>query len=124
VFFFFQLPPKRVNFYSGVLIPIRTDWCLPPTAGVQPKAQLISNPTRVVIDLPGISWDAQRQISRVRGAIREIRVGQLDNKTTRIVIELAPAYTLDPQQVKFRGLSPRVSGRCNYLHPNPIRAIP
>ena len=24
-------------------------------AGVQPKAQLISNPTRVVIDLPGIS---------------------------------------------------------------------
>jgi Localisation of periplasmic protein complexes. len=58
-------------------------------AGVQPKAQLISNPTRVVIDLPGISL--RRSATQPgRGGIREIRVGQLDTKTTRIVIELAP----------------------------------
>ncbi|HEY9821124.1 MAG TPA: N-acetylmuramoyl-L-alanine amidase [Candidatus Sericytochromatia bacterium] len=71
-------------------------------AGVQPKAQLIPNPTRVVIDLPGISL--RRSATQPgRGGIREIRVGQLDTKTTRIVIELAPGFTLDPQQVKFRG---------------------
>jgi N-acetylmuramoyl-L-alanine amidase len=39
----------------------------------------------------------------VGGAIRSIRVGQFDPQTTRIVIELTPGYTLDPQQVKFRG---------------------
>ena len=75
-------------------------------AGVQPKAQLISNPTRVVIDLPGIGMKGPTANQRPGGAIQEIRVGKLDNQTTRIVIELAPGYTLDPQQVKFRGATP------------------
>ncbi|MEW6497528.1 MAG: N-acetylmuramoyl-L-alanine amidase [Cyanobacteriota bacterium] len=74
--------------------------------GVQPKALLMPNPTRVVIDLPGISLGRPTVNQQVRGAIREIRVGQLDDDTTRIVIELAPGYTLDPKEVKFRGLSP------------------
>jgi N-acetylmuramoyl-L-alanine amidase len=75
-------------------------------SGVQPKAQLIANPTRVVIDLPGITLGRPTANQQLRGGIREIRVGQVDNRTTRIVIELAPGYTLDPQQVKFRGASP------------------
>lgn len=75
-------------------------------AGVQPKAQLIFNPTRVVIDLPQISLGRGRTLNqRVGGAIKEIRVGQLDKQTTRIVIELAPGYTLDPDKVKFRGIT-------------------
>jgi N-acetylmuramoyl-L-alanine amidase len=74
-------------------------------SGVQPKAQLIANPTRLVIDLPGISLRRSAN-QQLRGGIREIRVGQIDNQTTRIVIELAPGYTVDPQQVKFRGASP------------------
>lgn len=74
--------------------------------GVQPKALLMPNPTRVVIDLPGISLGRPTVNQQVRGAIREIRVGQLDDNTTRIVIELAPGYTLDPKEVRFRGLSP------------------
>ncbi|HEY9614184.1 N-acetylmuramoyl-L-alanine amidase [Allocoleopsis sp.] len=76
-------------------------------SGVQPKALLMSNPTRVVIDLPGIELGRPTTNQQVRGAIREVRVGQLDDRTTRIVIELAPGYTLDPKEVKFRGLSPR-----------------
>jgi N-acetylmuramoyl-L-alanine amidase len=76
-------------------------------SGVQPKALLMTNPTRVVIDLPGIDLGRPTANQRVSGAIREVRVGQLDNNTTRIVIELAPGYTLDPKEVKFRGLSPR-----------------
>lgn len=74
--------------------------------GVQPQAQLIPDPTRVVIDLPGIVLGRPTQTRRYRGVIREIRVGQFNNRTTRIVIELVPGYTLDPNQVKFRGISP------------------
>ncbi|HBB36350.1 MAG TPA: N-acetylmuramoyl-L-alanine amidase [Cyanobacteria bacterium UBA8803] len=74
--------------------------------GVQPRAQLIANPTRLVIDLPGIMLERSTTNQQVGGAIKEVRVGQFDNQTTRIVIELAPGYTLDPQQVKFRGASP------------------
>ena len=76
-------------------------------AGVQPKALLMTNPTRVVIDLPGIELKRPTVNQQVRGTIREVRVGQVDDNTTRIVIELAPGYTLDPKEVKFRGLSPR-----------------
>ncbi len=74
--------------------------------GVQPRAQLIPNPTRVVIDLPGIRLGRPNVTQPMGGAIRNIRVGQFNAETTRLVIELAPGYTVDPQQVKIRGLSP------------------
>ena len=74
---------------------------------VQPRAQLIANPTRVVIDLPNSRLGRATTNQQVGGAIREVRVGQFDAQTTRIVIELAPGYTIDPQQVKFRGISPK-----------------
>lgn len=74
--------------------------------GVQPKAQLIANPTRLVLDLPGTTLGRPMVNQSLSGAIRSVRVGQFDRQTTRIVIELAPGYTLDPAQVKVRGLSP------------------
>ena len=73
---------------------------------VQPKAQLIFNPTRLVIDLPGTTVERPTVTQSISGAIRSLRVGQLDNQTTRLVMELNPGYTLDPTQVQFRGASP------------------
>ncbi|MEG4865562.1 MULTISPECIES: N-acetylmuramoyl-L-alanine amidase [unclassified Microcoleus] len=73
--------------------------------GVQPKAQLIFNPTRLVIDLPGTSLGRPSVNKQLSGAIESVRVGQFDNDTTRIVVELKDGFTLDPQQVKFRGIS-------------------
>ncbi|BAY26263.1 N-acetylmuramoyl-L-alanine amidase [Calothrix sp. NIES-2100] len=73
--------------------------------GVQPKAQLIFNPTRLVIDLPQTVFGRPQVTQPVGGAIRSVRVGQFDPETTRIVVELTPGYTLDPQQVKFTGIS-------------------
>ncbi len=75
------------------------------SGGVQPQAQLIADPVRLVIDLPGTTLGNIRQSQRVGGAIREIRIGQVDSQTARIVVELANGYTIDPSQVKFRGLS-------------------
>jgi N-acetylmuramoyl-L-alanine amidase len=72
---------------------------------VQPQAQLAFNPTRLVIDLPGTQF-AQRQVTQPRGTgFRWIRVSQFNDQMTRIVVELAPGYTLDPKQVKFEGKS-------------------
>ncbi|ACK70230.1 N-acetylmuramoyl-L-alanine amidase [Gloeothece citriformis PCC 7424] len=73
---------------------------------VQPRAQLIPNPTRIVIDLPGIALGQPSVNQSIGSTIREIRVGQFNAQTARLVIELAPGYTLDPTQVKIRGLSP------------------
>ncbi len=74
--------------------------------GVQPRAQLVANPTRLVIDLPGITLDRSKMEQLVGGAIRAVRVGQFDSQTTRLVIELDPRYTINPQQVLFQGVSP------------------
>lgn len=74
--------------------------------GVQPRAQLIANPTRLVIDLPGTTLGRSTVSQSVGGAIREVRAGQFDSETTRLVIELNPGYTIDPQQVQVRGATP------------------
>ncbi|MEH2012866.1 N-acetylmuramoyl-L-alanine amidase [Nostoc sp.] len=70
---------------------------------VQPKAQLIFNPTRLVIDLPGTTFGRPQLTQQLGGGIRSIRVGQFDAETTRIVVELTPGYTLDPKRVQFVG---------------------
>jgi N-acetylmuramoyl-L-alanine amidase len=71
--------------------------------GVQPTAQLIANPNRLVIDLPGIVLGRPAMTESYGGAIKSVRVGQFDRGTTRIVVEMASGYTIDPSQVKFRG---------------------
>ncbi len=70
---------------------------------VQPQAQLIFNPTRLVIDLPETTFGSPQLTQEVGGGIRSIRVGQFDEQTTRIVVELNPGYSLDPKRVQFVG---------------------
>lgn len=74
--------------------------------GVQPRAQLLSNPTRLVIDLPDTTLGRPMVNQTVGGAIREVRVAQFDAQTTRLVIELNQGYTLDPQDILVRGATP------------------
>ncbi len=47
-------------------------------SGVQPKAQLLFNPTRLVIDLPGTNFNRRTIYQQLRGAMRVLRIGQLD----------------------------------------------
>lgn len=69
---------------------------------VQPRVQLVSNPTRLVIDLPETRLEQAPIEESLNGRIREIRIGQLDDATTRIVIELEAGYTIEPRDVRVR----------------------
>ncbi|MEM1392396.1 MAG: N-acetylmuramoyl-L-alanine amidase [Cyanobacteria bacterium P01_D01_bin.116] len=74
---------------------------------VQPQAQLIFNPTRLVIDLPGTRFGRPQLTQPLSGgAVRSLRVGQFNPQTARIVVEMHEGYTLDPNQVKFVGITP------------------
>ncbi len=77
--------------------------------GVQPRAQLVTNPTRLVIDLPGTKFGRKQLIQPIVNApgVKSLRVGQFDPQTARLVIELDAGYAIDPLQVKFEGVSPR-----------------
>lgn len=68
---------------------------------VQPQAQLIFNPTRLVVDLPNTEFNRPQYIQPIGGKFRALRIGQFDEETTRVVVELNPGYTLNPQQIKF-----------------------
>lgn len=72
---------------------------------IRPRAQLIQNPTRVVVDLPGIKLNKPLVNQPIGGAIKGMRVSQFDPQTTRIVIEMALGYNLDPQLIQIRGVS-------------------
>lgn len=88
-------------------------------AAVQPRAQMIFNPTRIVIDIPGTTLGRPADSQAIGGAIQEVRSGQFDSETARLVIELAPGYTLDPRAVEVRGIE---SNRWVVQLPRPERA--
>lgn len=73
---------------------------------VQPVAQMLMNPTRIVVDLPNTQLGGSTTRQSVGGLVREVRAGQFDSRTTRLVIELAPGQTLDPQAVRVQGVRP------------------
>ena len=74
--------------------------------GVQPKAELLSNPTRLAIDLPGTVLGRETVKEDYQGPIRGFRVGQPEPDTARIVVELAPGYTIDADDIEFESVSP------------------
>lgn len=73
---------------------------------VQPRAQLLVNPTRIVVDLPNTQLGSTSNQQSVGGPVREVRAGQFDRQTARLVIELSAGYSLNPQDVRVQGLRP------------------
>jgi N-acetylmuramoyl-L-alanine amidase len=73
---------------------------------VQPSAQLLANPTRIVVDLPGTTLGQPTINQAEQGTVKAIRIGQFDAQTTRLVIEMAAGYTVDPDAVIIQGHTP------------------
>ncbi|MEM9771617.1 MAG: N-acetylmuramoyl-L-alanine amidase [Cyanobacteria bacterium P01_D01_bin.73] len=71
---------------------------------VRPQARIIDNPRRLVIDLPGINWSRSTAERLFRGAVRSVRVGQVEPGVTRLVVELAPNEQLSSDQVRVQHL--------------------
>lgn len=75
-------------------------------SGVSPRAHLVSNPTRIVIDLPNTELGEPSSEKRLGKRIRHLRAGQFDEYTTRVVIELGRKYKVSPRSVQIEGASP------------------
>ena len=73
---------------------------------IRPRVQIIPNPVRLVVDLPGVQLNKPTVTQTYNAAVKSIRVGQFDAQTARIVVELATGYTVDPNLVKVSGSSP------------------
>lgn len=69
---------------------------------IEPKGIVINNPTRIVIDLPGIVYQGPTVRRRVGKGVQAVRVGQVDANTTRMVVEFSPEVTINPQELKLK----------------------
>ncbi|MCI3281386.1 N-acetylmuramoyl-L-alanine amidase [Synechococcus sp. PCC 6717] len=98
-------PAMASRLYLWRLNPTTNQLEIRTERAVQPRAELVYNPTRLVIDLPGVVLGSPQVSQNYSGAIRQVRVAQFDPQTTRIVVEYAAGYTIDPQQVRFRGVA-------------------
>lgn len=75
--------------------------------GVQPRALVVSNPTRIIIDLPNTVVAKAKNRKRLNGRfVKELRVAQFNKTTTRVVLELAKRYTISPAQLQIKGIEP------------------
>ncbi|MEG4057759.1 MULTISPECIES: serine hydrolase [unclassified Microcoleus] len=114
--FSIALPAKADTLTSWHFDPRGNQLNLTTDSGVQPQVKLIANPTRLVIDLPGIVLEYPETPQSYNSAIQQIRVGQFDTGTTRLVIQLTPGYKLDPQKVRVIRES---ATRWSFQLPNP-----
>jgi murein DD-endopeptidase MepM/ murein hydrolase activator NlpD len=104
--FVYDLTDSRIEF------SVKTD--------IEPKGSVISNPTRIVIDLPGIVYQGPTVRRRVGKGVQAVRVGQVDANTTRMVVEFSPEVTLNPQDLRLKSRQP---GRWTMQLPQNIAAI-
>lgn len=75
--------------------------------GMRPKASMIANPTRVIIDLPGVKLkEGSIRQGNISSYVTQVRVGQVTAYTTRLVVELGQQYSMRPWEVKVRSLAP------------------
>lgn len=96
-------PAKADRLESWNFDPVQNQLNITTESGVKPRAFLINNPTRLVIDLPGTQLDGNTVRQSFGSTVKEVRIGEVDSRTARIVLELAPGYTVSPQKVLIKG---------------------
>ncbi|MDB9342699.1 AMIN domain-containing protein [Nodularia spumigena CS-586/05] len=75
------------------------------SANTTPKYFYLSEPPRLVVDLPNTKLGNVATIQNYFGAIQRIRVSQLNETVTRIVLDLAAGNFGDPNQVQLQLVS-------------------
>jgi AMIN domain len=75
------------------------------SAGKTPTYFYLSQPPRLVVDIPDTKLGYVPTQKNYTGAIQRIRVSQLDATITRIVLDLAPGTFVDPSQVRLQPVS-------------------
>jgi N-acetylmuramoyl-L-alanine amidase len=73
---------------------------------VQPEAQMLANPGKLVILLPETNFNRPTFRQPSSRGVREFRVGyDPETRTTSMVLELEPSYAIDPEKVLVKASS-------------------
>ncbi len=100
-----SLPDNRLETFSLDITKNRIDFAT--LKDLEPRGQVILNPARIVIDLPGAQYRGATVRKAIGRAVKEVRVGQVEADTTRLVVEFSPDLPVDMQNLKMRSTSAR-----------------
>jgi beta-lactamase class A len=93
------LPAQAGKLTSWKFTPSSNRLEIATNEGVRPRAMLLDGPDRIVVDLPGAQIDRATIRQQYSGAVKEVRIGQVDDRNARLVIEFAPGYGVSSQNV-------------------------
>ncbi|MEO1134094.1 MAG: peptidoglycan DD-metalloendopeptidase family protein [Cyanobacteria bacterium J06639_1] len=73
------------------------------SADVRPRAAVVeeSGDVRVIVDVPNASWNAATREQTYTGAIRSLRLAQLNSTTVRFVLDVAPGKALSDRDLSL-----------------------
>ena len=77
------------------------------SATVKPQYFYLPEPPRLVLDLPNTKLGKVPTQKEYSGAIQKIRISQMNENVTRIVLDLAPGTQLQSNQIQLLPLSPQ-----------------
>ncbi|WP_414526793.1 AMIN domain-containing protein [Nodularia chucula] len=75
------------------------------SANTTPRYFYLSEPPRLVVDLPSTNLGDVPTIQNYLGVIQRIRVSQLNDSVTRIVLDLVAENVIDPNQIQLQLVS-------------------
>ncbi|MEH2170835.1 MAG: AMIN domain-containing protein [Nostoc sp.] len=81
------------------------------SAGTTPHYFYLAQPSRLVVDLPNTKLGKVTTQQNYSGAIKSIRISQLNANDTRIVLDLAAGTVFNPKQVQLQPISRKNSTR-------------
>jgi N-acetylmuramoyl-L-alanine amidase len=93
------------------------------SGSVKPEAQMLANPTRLIVDLPETKLNQPTSSQSLNNGIKSLRVGQFDVDRTRMVLELDPGYSIDPQQVLIQASTSK-QWSIQLPTPQPLKTFP
>jgi N-acetylmuramoyl-L-alanine amidase len=93
------------------------------SSAVKPEAQMLANPSRLIVDLPDTRLNQPTSSQVLSNGIKSLRVGQVEPDRTRMVLELDPGYSIDPQQVLIQA-STNKQWSVQLPTPQPLQSFP
>ncbi|WP_310485253.1 N-acetylmuramoyl-L-alanine amidase [Chamaesiphon sp. VAR_48_metabat_403] len=93
------------------------------SSAVKPEAQMLANPSRLIVDLPDTRLNQPTSSQVLSNGVKSLRVGQVDPDRARMVLELDPGYSIDPQQVLIQA-STNKQWSVQLPTPQPLQSFP
>ncbi len=93
------------------------------SSAVKPEAQMLANPSRLIVDLPDTRLNQPTSSQVLNNGIKSLRVGQVDPDRARMVLELDPGYSIDPQQVLIQASTSK-QWSIQLPTPQPLQSFP